>query len=264
MCGACPGIFCFYSSYFLRSVHANARVLGLLLFCWWVLVPFLCLLTHLLLGIWMATGLGQLRKQAVNSHVSLFLSTLGNAFICNFLIFFSTSMSRQPLIFCSQGLPLMDICACACIHACLWRPKFYVEFLFQLHSPVFLRQGLSLNLELANWARLAGQQPWGSSCRHPLVLGLQASAAPDVLLGCWCSKLRSFCLCSKHVADWAVFSPRTFIYGVTFVFGCFHPAYMFIHVEVPTSRSTHQYFSSPRRWYSYIETHRILVIYALI
>lgn len=158
----------------------------------------------------MATGLGLLRKQAVNSHVSLFLSTLGNAFICSFLIFFSTSMSRQPLIFCSQGLPLMDICACACIHACLWRPKLYVEFLLQLHSPVFLRQGLSLNLELANWARLAGQQPWGSSCRHPLVLGLQASAAPDVLFGCWCSKLRSFCLCSKHVADWAVFSPRTF------------------------------------------------------
>jgi hypothetical protein len=59
-----------------------------------------------------------------------------------------------------------------------------------------LRQGLSLNLELATVQEAPGVL---LSLSHPLALGLQASVTtPSILYGFWEFELCSLCLHSKH------------------------------------------------------------------
>lgn len=55
------------------------------------------------------------------------------------------------------------LCVCRCAHTCAYVCVEARDLCLTYFSPYFLRQGLSLNLEFVDSARLAGKQVWGGS-----------------------------------------------------------------------------------------------------
>lgn len=95
-----------------------------------------------------------------------------------------------------------------CTQACMCRPEVEIGYLPQLLSTFFRGTNLSLIPEFTYWS-LSGQQTPGVQLTpsHTLppstgVAGTWRSAR--LWRGHWASKLKSSCLCHKHLTDWVV------------------------------------------------------------
>lgn len=102
----------------------------------------------------------------------------------------------------------MCVCVCLCMqmgmHVCVhvWRQRVNFDVFLIYSLPYCLRQGLSLNLELVDFVRLAGQSTtvellslisWCSDYKYmPQCLPFHRF---------WGSKLKSSCLGGKHFKD---------------------------------------------------------------
>lgn len=88
------------------------------------------------------------------------------------------------------------------------------------YSPFLLRQGLSLDRELAGCLDYLVRKAQGSSLWQFSGAGGQVHAAmPGSLHGCAGPELRALCLCSKYCTDQAI-SPATKLF--TFIIGGNH------------------------------------------
>ena len=87
-------------------------------------------------------------------------------------------------------------CVCLCMHVyqcmCICRSQMLMsnDFLSQ-SPPSFLRQNLSLHLELMNVARPTGKQTPGSPCLCFPSAGITGLASLGFFYGCWGSNERS-------------------------------------------------------------------------
>lgn len=104
----------------------------------------------------------------------------------------------------------VHVCTSMCVEARGWR---WMSFSISLHIVFFLRQGLSLNLEFNDSARLAGQEAWRFYClclhdtritgTHLLQLCMYMDAG---------DQNPSLMLCDQHFTHWTVslaFSPQS-------------------------------------------------------
>ena len=87
------------------------------------------------------------------------------------------------------------VCVCMCVKVhmhlcmCICRSQMLVSNVFLSHSPrSFLRQSLSLQLELMNVARPTGKQTPGSPCLCFPSAGITGLASLGIFCGCWGSK----------------------------------------------------------------------------
>lgn len=94
-------------------------------------------------------------------------------------------------------------CACLwCLCGSVWRLEVDLGYVLIVLHLTFWGQGLSLNLEITSWAKLASQQvpgipvslsPWGWDYRCPSV--------PSFFVGAGHLNSGRHCLCDRHFAD---------------------------------------------------------------
>lgn len=127
---------------------------------------------------------------------------------------FSVSITRWCscvwVCFCVSVYMFVQVCGYVCAYVIIYvetRGLMLGAFLYY-SLPCFLRQGLSLNLELAKLARLSRQQALELHLSQPPLLkqwSLQMyNPTACCLCGFWRSELRSSCLDHKHFTDWVI------------------------------------------------------------